>query len=765
MKKLMLVLWFALPCWLQAQDLPIIPKPVACTAGEGSFLIDKNTAIVYSAAQSSLKSAAGFLASHIQHISGIQLSQSVKKSKSIILQIRKVDEIGKEGYLLNVTPTAITITANSRTGIIYGMQSLFQLLPAVRTNAALLVPAVAIKDYPRFKWRGMHLDVSRHFFSPDLIKEYIDLLAAYKFNTFHWHLTDDQGWRIEIKKYPKLTSVGAWRVDQTDKVWGQRPQAEPGEKADYGGYYTQDQIRDIVRYAAARNITIVPEIEMPGHSAAAIASYPFLSCSQKPQLPMTGGNYKDISSNYCAGNDSVFHFLQDVLDEVINLFPSQYIHIGGDEVDKTSWKNCPKCQARMRAEGLKDEEELQSYFIRRMEKYLISKHRKLIGWDEILEGGLAPEATVMSWRGEAGGVAAAKMQHDVVMTPGNPVYFDHYQGDPATEPLAIGGFNTLKRVYQYEPVPSELNADQAKYVLGAQANLWTEFVTTAEHVEYMVLPRMLALSEVLWSAMEQRNWASFNERLQHHFKAFDQLGLHYSKGNFKVEIKPLFENGKLKAALSTEIYKGEIYYSTDGTAPTVNSIKYESPVSIDSTLTLKAVVVVNGRVMSVLPSEQKFTLHKAVGKNVSYTNPVSPYYRGDGPNTLTDGIRGTYELGRFWHGFSGKDLIAVVDMGSATSIQSLSLGCLQHYRDWVMMPQWVKFEISDDAVHFQEVGTVQNDVPVNASAAIIKDFSIDFSPRSARYIRVSARVLDALPKGHPGAGSPAWLFADEIVVR
>jgi hexosaminidase len=276
---------------------------------------------------------------------------------------------------------------------------------------------------------------------------------------------------------------------------------------------------------------------------------------------------------------------------------------------------------------------------------------------------------------------------------------------------------------------------------------------------------MLALSEVLWSAREQRNWAGFNERLQHHFKAFDQLGLHYSKGNFKVDIKPLFENGKLKAALSTEIYKGEIYYSTDGTAPTVNSIKYESPVNIDSTLTLKAVVVVNGRVMSVLPSEQKFTLHKAVGKEVTYVNPVSPYYRGDGPNTLTDGIRGTYELGRFWHGFSGKDLIAVVDMGSATSIRSLSLGCLQHYRDWVIMPQWVKFELSDDAVHFQEVGTVQNDVPVNASAAIIKDFSIDFSPRSARYIRVSARVLDALPKGHPGAGSPAWLFADEIVVR
>jgi hexosaminidase len=306
--------------------------------------------------------------------------------------------------LLNVTPKSITISANTHRGLIYGIQSLLQTLPAIRTNAALQVPCLEIVDYPRFAYRGMHLDVSRHFFGPEFVKTYIDLIASYKMNTFHWHLVDDQGWRIEIKKYPKLTSVGAWRVDQNDIAWGSRPQAKPGEAATYGGYYTQEQIKDIIRYAEERNISIIPEIEMPGHVASAIASYPYLSCTQKPQLPLTGGNYSGMASGYCAGNDSVFTFLENVLAEVIQLFPSKYIHIGGDELDKEPWKVCPRCQARIKKEGLKNVDELQSYFIKRIEKFVNSKNRKIIGWDEILEGGLAPDATVMSWRGETGGI-------------------------------------------------------------------------------------------------------------------------------------------------------------------------------------------------------------------------------------------------------------------------------------------------------------------------------------------------------------------------
>lgn len=749
--------------WGQAVN--IIPQPVSLEVKSGHFLIDKNTALVFPQGNKELQAAAGFLTSAIKTVSGIQLPVNVKKNKTIQLKLAKTAEIGEEGYLLQVTPSSINLTANTKAGIFYGLQSLLQTLPAIRTNAPLLVPVMTVKDYPRFAWRGMHLDVSRHFFSPELVKQYIDLMAAYKMNTFHWHLSDDQGWRLEIKKYPKLTSVGAWRVDQNDKPWGDRPQAKAGEKPTYGGYYTQEQVKDIVRYAADRAITIVPELDVPGHSAAAIASYPYLSCSQQPQLPMTGGNYTGMSSSLCAGNDSTYTFLQNVYAELMALFPSQYVHVGGDEVDKTPWKNCSKCQTRMKADGLKNEEELQSYFIRRMEKIITAKGRKMIGWDEILEGGLAPEATVMSWRGEAGGIEAAKMKHNVVMTPGNPVYFDHYQGDPASEPLAIGGFNTLKKVYSYEPVPGELTAEQANYVLGAQANLWTEFITTPSHVLYMVLSRMLVLSEVVWSPKESRNWSSFNERLQAHYTAFEQKGLPHSKGNFKVEIKPVAEGGKLFAHLSTEAYKGEVYYTTDGSMPSLQSVRYTAPFPIESSMNLKAVTAVNGKIMSAVPAQQSFVIHKAIGQNVVYTKPVSRFYLADGPNSLTDGVRGTEAVGKYWHGFSGRDLIATIDLGKETALQSISLGCLQAYRDWIMMPEWVKFEVSTDGKNFTTVGDVNNTVSQEERVSVIKDFTARFPEQKARYVRVTAKVLEALPKGHSGEGKPAWIFADEIMVN
>ena len=466
MKKILL-LSLLLPLILTAQLPSIIPQPISIKLTGGNFILDDETGIKYNPTEKDIKQAAIFFKNAVKNISGFDLTINSTVKKNIQFKIEKIAALGQEGYQLNVSSKNILIKANSKAGIIYAIQTLLQTLPAIRTNAVLQIPCMNVEDYPRFKWRGMHLDVSRHFFGPDFIKEYIDLIASYKMNVFHWHLTDDQGWRIEIKKYPLLTSIGAWRVDETDKVWGERPQAKAGEKATYGGYYTQQQLKEIVAYAAARNVTIVPEIEMPGHAAAAIASYPNLSCTKMPQLPMTGGNYTNIASNYCAGNDSVLTFLQNVLTEVMAIFPSSFIHIGGDEVDKGPWKNCAKCQARIKSEGLKDENELQSYFIKRIEKFIVSKKRKMIGCDEILEGGLAPEATVMSWRGEAGGIAAAKMKHDVVMTPGTPVYFDHYQAGPQGEPHAIGGFNSVKMVYDYEPIPNELKAEENKYVLGA----------------------------------------------------------------------------------------------------------------------------------------------------------------------------------------------------------------------------------------------------------------------------------------------------------
>lgn len=747
------------------KPLNLIPQPVSITVQEGDFIIDAQTTIRYAPANKELKSAADLLLAGIENVSGTRLSLNAKKPKVIELSILSDAELGKEGYRLQVAPSAISIKANKKEGIVYGIQTLLQTLPAVRTNASLAVPLMQVKDYPRFSWRGMHLDVSRHFFSPEFIKEYIDLMASYKLNTFHWHLVDDQGWRLQIKKYPKLTEVGAWRVDKLDRVWGDRAQAKEGEAPNYGGYYTQEQVKEIVAYAAKRNITIVPEIEMPGHVASAIASYPHLSCTGQPQLPLTGGNYTGMSSNYCAGSDEVFGFLQDVLTEVMAIFPSRYIHIGGDEVDKTPWKKCARCQARMSREGLKSEEELQSYFIKRIENFLVGRGRKMIGWDEILEGGLAPEATVMSWRGESGGIQAAKMNHDVVMTPGAPLYFDHYQAGPEGEPVAIGGMNTLKKVYDYDPIPAELQGSAAKYVLGAQANVWTEFITSAEGVEYMVLPRMLALAEVVWSPKEAKDWTAFNQRVQGHFRRFDQRGLHYSKGNYKVDIKPLAQNGKLQVSLFTEALNGQVHYTLNGAEPTAQSTRYETPVLIDSSAVLKAVTVLNGTVMGYKPAEQSFVLHKAIGRDVVYASPISRYYMADGPNSLTDGVRGLTAVGKYWHGFAGKDLVATIDLGAAREVRSLALGCLQHYRDWIFMPQWVRFEISADGKDFTEVAVVNNTVSVNEQAATLQDFKTEFKPRTARFIRVTAKNLGVCPSGHSGEGKPAWLFADEIIVH
>ena len=472
MKKLFYIL-LGLPLTGMAQEtVNIIPQPVMIEYKQGNFVFNGNTAVLYNPKQNGLKTAVDFLNIQVKNLVGFGLPVNTSRPAAIHLSIEKVSIVGDEGYKMEITPQKITIKANSGAGIIYGIQTLLQTLQRRPATAGWDIPCMNITDYPRFSYRGMHLDVGRHFFPVSFIKKYIDFLATYKLNYFHWHLTEDQGWRIEIKKYPALMTTAAYR---NGTVVGSYPGTH-NNNLRYGGFYTQAEIKEIVAYAAQRSITVVPEIEMPGHSSAAIAAYPWLSCfpekptnipgpssamskllqsqGEKKLLQETWGVFEDI---FCAGKDSTFLFLQDVLDEVLLLFPSKYIHIGGDEAPKNHWKKCPRCQARMKSEGLKDEHELQSYFIQRMEKYLNKKGRALIGWDEILEGGLAPNAIVMSWRGEAGGIEAAKQSHDVIMTPGNPVYFDQYQGEPASEPLAIGGFNTLKEVYEYDPVPKELN--------------------------------------------------------------------------------------------------------------------------------------------------------------------------------------------------------------------------------------------------------------------------------------------------------------------
>lgn len=749
-----------------AQQQPsIIPQPVRLQWGQGQFDIDKSVSIHFDPTQPELKRLANVLASHIQQISAIAISQNKPAPKKIVLMIKKIDTRSTEGYLLNVNADQIAITSSGPAGIFYGIQSLLQTLPPVRTHTALKVPAVKIYDEPRFTWRGLHLDVSRHFFPIPVIKEYIDLMSNYKLNTFHWHLVDDQGWRIEIKKYPKLTEVGAWRVNQNDKIWGSRPQAQPGEVPDYGGYYTQQEIREIVAYAKERHVNIVPEIEMPGHVASAIASYPELSCKQQPQLQMTGGNYTGMSSNYCAGNEKVYVFLQDVLSEVVALFPYTYVHIGGDEVDKNPWKQCARCQQKMKDEHLKNEEELQSYFITRMEKFLLSKKRKMVGWDEILEGGLAPEATVMSWRGEAGGIEAAKMNHDVVMSPGSPLYFDHYQAGPEGEPAAFGGFNPLKKVYAYNPIPAALPADKHHHVLGAQGNVWTEMISTTSHLEYMILPRMLALSEVVWSPLEKKDWTDFSKRLKYHFNAFDQKGYNYSKGNFTVDIVPFTANGKLQVELLSESSEVDIHYTTDGSVPNGFSPRYQKPIEISTSQNLRAVAVKNGNVMNLKPAEQEFSIHKGVGGNIRYAHPPSNAYMAGGMSALIDGIKGKQAVGKFWHGFDSQDLIATLDLGQSKSVSRISLGCMQQYGSWIFLPTTVKFEVSTDGQQFREVGNITTDVPVSQGGHVTKEYTASFETSQVRYIRVTAKRLPVCPEGHPGAGKPAWLFADELVVQ
>ena len=766
MRKILFPFLLLLTTLVQAQQtLPVIPAPARLDMRDGRFVIDPKTTLRFDAANPELRRISGWFSDAVHRISGIRLASQKPGGKAISLKLKLNDMLGAEGYRLDVTPSQINIEASGPAGVFYALQSVLQTLPGMRTNAALVVPCMSVEDKPRFGWRGLHLDVSRHFFGPEVIKQYIDLMARYKMNRFHWHLTDDQGWRMQIDRYPALTDIGAWRVDQNHLVWGSRPQAKPGQTPDYGGFYTKQQLRELVAYARDRNVVIVPEIEMPGHSAAAVAAYPNLSCARTPQLPMTGGDYKGISSNFCAGNDSVFTFLEGVLTEVMDVFPSQYIHIGGDEVDKGPWKKCDRCQARMKKEGLKTEEELQSWFIRRIEKFIVANKRRMIGWDEILEGGLAPTATVMSWRGEAGGIEAAKMDHDVVMTPGSPCYFDHYQAGPDGEPRAIGGMNTLRKVYDYEPVPAELAGDRAKYVLGAQANVWTEFITTPEHLEYMILPRMPALSEVLWSPKDRRNWPDFNTRLQSHLNYFRQNALHHSNGNFTVQIKPVPQGGKLMVSLSTEAYRGEIRYTLDGSEPTVSSNKYEGPFPVSASGELKAVTVLDGEVMGTRAARQSFSFHLGTGATVKYREPNSGSYPASGPMALADGIRGVHGVGSYWHGFPGRDLEATLDMGSTKEIKRIALGCMQRYNDWIFMPASVRFEISDNGTDFTEIGLVQNPVSQEDRNSVIKDFEAKFAARKARYVRVTAKAIPGIPKGHPGEGKPAWIFADEIVIE
>jgi hexosaminidase len=547
MKKVFTAIALLVCMFTNAQEVSIIPQPTSVTKKEGSFSISAKTTLqIKNAGQ---QKAANFLNKYLQEFYGFQLKVTVGNgAKNAISLVNTNSNAPKGTYTLESSSNGVVINGANEEGVFYGVQSLIQLLP-IQKSGALSIPAVSIQDQPRFVYRGMHLDEGRHFFGMDFVKKYIDFIAMYKLNTFHWHLTEDQGWRIEIKKYPKLTTVGGFR---NANIIGRYP-GKGSNNTRYGGFYTQAQIKEIVKYAADRFVTIIPEIEMPGHASAAIAAYPELSCfpnESTPAIPTmhsaatlealkkpgtkivqeTWGVFDDVFTP----TENTFTFLQNVLDEVMALFPSTYIHIGGDECPKESWKRSEFCQKLIKEKGLKDEHGLQSYFIGRIEKYLNSKGRQIIGWDEILEGGLAPNATVMSWRGEKGGIEAAKEKHNVIMTPGGWMYFDHQQ-NKKEDSVTIGGYTTIQKVYSYEPLPKEMDPADYKYVLGAQANVWTEYMNNTAKAEYMVFPRISALSEVLWTNKENKSWPSFEKKLLHEFKRYDNFKINYSKAYFNPE--------------------------------------------------------------------------------------------------------------------------------------------------------------------------------------------------------------------------------------
>jgi hexosaminidase len=516
--------------------ISILPRPWRVEERSGSFAVAPGTRVLYreagdDASEGSPRSVVELFARGLASATGLPIgtsSDDARRPGDVALRLSEPNgDLGPEGYVLEVAKDGVTVSAPRTAGLFYGIQSLLQLLPC-NAAGARQVPCVRITDRPRFPWRGMHLDVSRHFFPTDAVKRYLDTLAMHRMNVFHWHLTDDQGFRLEIGRYPRLAEVGAWRADREDQHWLRRDPQREGEKPTYGGFYTRGDVKQIVSYARDRGITVVPEIEMPAHAMAALAAYPEYSCNGAP-IAVPPGSVWPITQIFCAGNDGTFRFLEGILEEVLELFPSPWIHIGGDEADKKEWRACPKCQERIRREGLRDENELQSWFVKRIECFLNAMGRRLIGWDEILEGGLAPRAAVMSWRGMEGGIEAARAGHDVVMTPGTHCYFDHYQGDPKREPLAIGGFTTVRKVFEFEPVPAELTPEEAAHVLGAQGNVWTEYMPDIRHVEYMVLPRAAALSEVLWSPKEPRDWPDFERRLARQIERYEAEGYNYAR--------------------------------------------------------------------------------------------------------------------------------------------------------------------------------------------------------------------------------------------
>lgn len=647
----------------ERKEIDVIPMPRSVEYHSGNFTISTETKFYTNLSAESRQALTDYLEG--TSLSSVSFAESATGNNGIELNLCDSSIVtGNEAYRIEIDKKGVRLSANTETGIFYGLQTLLQLL-SNGDNKTL--PALTINDSPRFPYRGLHLDVSRHFFDKEFVKKQLNAMAYFKMNRLHWHLTDGAGWRIEIKKYPRLTSFAAWRpFDKLNDWWvGGRTFCEQDDPRAVGGYYTQDDIREVVAYAADRHITIIPEIEMPGHSEEVLATYPELSCSGKPY----------VNADFCIGTEKTFEFLENVLLEVIDLFPSEYIHIGGDEASKSSWKTCPRCQRRMADEHLNSVDELQSYMIHRIEKFLNDHGRKIIGWDEIIEGGLSPTATVMSWRGEEGGIKAVKAGNQAIMTPGKYCYLDAFQDAPNTQPMAIGGYLTLEKVYSFEPVPDSLSTKEAELILGVQGNVWTEYIPTPEHFEYMIYPRILALAEIGWSPSGGKKWDNF------HTRALQAVNI-------------LREQGYNPFPLEKEI----------GDKP---------------------------------ESYQKVN-HLAIGKKVTYANPYSNHYAAQGEKTLVDGARGgwMYNDDR-WQGFIDCDFDVTIDLGKETDIKQVCAEFIQLKGPYVWLPKQVIISSSVDGEHYDILATVDNDISPDIETLQFKEFGWEGNAKT-RYIRYKA---------------------------
>lgn len=739
-----------------------LPSEISKTNSD-AFKLNSSTKIVFPEGNDKMKRNAEFLSEYLMMSVGVKpdITSSIHDNNIILLSL-DLDNDNEEAYRINVNENAISISGSSEAGVFYGIQTLRKATPVGKY--AVCYPAVTINDEPRFGYRGTMLDIARHFQSVEFVKKFIDMIALHNINRFHWHLTEDQGWRIEIKKYPRLTEVGSMR---SETVIGQNTGEYDG--IPHGGFYTQAEIKDIVNYAAERYITVIPEIDLPGHMLAALTAYPELGCTGGPyEVERTWGVFDDV---LCPGKEHTFTFLEDVLTEVMELFPSKYIHIGGDECPKVRWEECPDCQNRIKELGLKDAEHkkefyLQSYVTARVEKFLNDHGRSIIGWDEILEGELAPNATVMSWRGMQGGIEAAKMNHDVIMTPTTYCYFDYYQTQFIDdEPFGIGGYVPVELVYSFEPAPDILTKEQKQHILGAQANLWTEYIKTSEHVEYMLLPRLAALSEVQWMQPDKKDYDEFLTRLPQLTLLYDKLNYNYATHVF--DVHPLltanFDNNSLDVSLST-IDNSPIYYTLDGTNPDENSNQYSEVLSIKESTELKAVSIRENGSKSKLYSES-VKVNKSTFKPTKLLTKPAGGYEFSGAGMLVDGLFGAntnYKTGK-WIGFQGNDLIVVIDMQESTEISSLSINNAVITGDWIFDTSEIIIEASDDDSNYSIIKAESFDSDKDHRTEI-SEHKVEFEPVTAQYFKVTVKT-SVMPDWHPGKGRRAFIFVDEIVLN